>query len=247
MVLILEIDRPFPGHKMHHEERLADQKQDGKEKEQGFPNSVCGLEPRVVADVVVPKLGPTKHDDKAPQGIEDRQKKKANRLSSREVGPKHAHHFPGPVQIDDRQGDPGDEPESGQREEERPGVFTGDVLAEINQATGDEEGQEKEEEVCRVEVGQIKPSGWAVPNGPRFWRGIGIAIAKVGWRNRVRPSFLSRNKAKDATCCLLVVGSVFPNEVMTEEFSVDGESTEFTKVHGAIGLAFDLIKPSRRT
>ncbi len=183
MVLVLEIDRPFLGHKMHHQKRLADQKQDGKDEEQGFPNSVCWLESRVVPDVVVPKLGPTIHGDKAPQGIEDRQKKKANRLSSSEVAPKHAHHLPSPVQIDDRQGDPCDEPECGQREEERPSVVTGDVLAEINQATGDEEGQEKEEEVCRVEVGEIQSSGWAVPDGPRFWRGIGIAIAKVGWRN----------------------------------------------------------------
>lgn len=57
-------------------------------------------------NAAIPKSGPAKKDDKAPEGIKYGKKEKADRLAPVDGSTEHEHHFPSAVQVDDGKKEP---------------------------------------------------------------------------------------------------------------------------------------------
>lgn len=82
MILICQVDGPVFGDEVHQEKPLAYQKDDGKEKEERFPNPRSEGEARVRALALVPQFCPTVEGYETPQRIKKRKDHKADGLAS---------------------------------------------------------------------------------------------------------------------------------------------------------------------
>ena len=131
-----------PGDELHQEKALADEKDDGKEKKERFPDSGSQRKTGVVSLAVVPQSGPAVEGDEAPEGIEERQDHEADRFGPIERGSEHLHHVPGAVKVRQAEDEPMDPGKTCQTKSDQADLEVRNLKGSHDECGGDNEGQD---------------------------------------------------------------------------------------------------------